>query len=453
MTYVQGTCATCGMESVNAAVPPSGATPSPARPVGGPIKSGGHLACAVGRRPSGSGSCIRALVAKLVGRDLPVSVATPNEVAAYVDWSSVGSGVLDKLLLVTAYGVSAEKNHVEEAVSADATVRADVIMDDSGVPTSLVATLTVRKFFTSSLLGDFVFNADNGQLGGDGSDEAFGGGLGHVFPQGSPPAQGRTGQGGVRSREAGSTGTVPAGFAHGQSGFMRPVVEPDVSSGSSNVGGGVKRAVRSLAPKLRGLPPRKSYVVSDQAQFNNIEELVLDRVSPDVAQGIVESFFSACQLPLDQPDAMRYAEDLLAAFLIARTASDKADWNASFEVPVKPFVANGERISSVEVDFAGLSDLLSSEFTCTRRQFARGYADTLRKYLLNPENSAILPVLADRAGCELQMANLAFDGSTGCTGKTVAERQFATLLESRNLFESDEVLANDASKKLMMGRY
>jgi len=140
---------------------------------------------------------------------------------------------------------------------------------------------------------------------------------------------------------------------------------------------------------------------------------------------------------------MAYAEDLLWLFLIARTASNKADYNAEFEVPC--------RKGSVLVNFRTLSLLLSDTHGITRRNFARGVADDLRAYLQREGNQFIVSRISQRAGADPQMGTLCFDGSTNCTGLTSTETAFTKVLEGRNLFERDDVIAEGASGRLFQG--
>lgn len=223
----------------------------------------------------------------------------------------------------------------------------------------------------------------------------------------------------------------------------------DVRSGGSNVNGGVarrkRRVIKGLAPSATGLPVRKNYLTSTAVMFNNFEELVQDAISREYAQEIKEELFGIWGVPLEQPEAAKYAEDLLHLFLVAVTASNKADYNVSYEIPVK----GGTGI--VVADFSQLSRLLEYTHLVTRRQFARGLADELRGYLKQPENNQLMPALATRVGCEPLLAYLAFDGSTHCTGMTTREVAFTKTLESRNLFERDDVVAQGASDRLMQG--
>jgi len=192
-----------------------------------------------------------------------------------------------------------------------------------------------------------------------------------------------------------------------------------------------------------GEGPPRSYAVASGVMFNNLSELTLDAISATYAQEILEVLFDTWGLPTDQPATMKYAEDLVFTFLIATTASDKADYNREFDIPT----ASGELV----VDFKVLSDLLSIKFELTRRQFVRGLADSLRAFARHEDNAELRAGMVDRAGCHAQFATLAFDGSTHCRGLGSTERAFVKTLEARNLFEQDGVLAADASNRLLTG--
>lgn len=227
------------------------------------------------------------------------------------------------------------------------------------------------------------------------------------------------------------------------------VVGDAVPSGQSNVTGGVvrrkRRGVASLAPNVLGEPVGKNYKTSSAVMFNNIVETYLDMISPTYAQEIRERLFVSWGVPMDQPEATKFAEDLLLTFLIGSTASDKADYDREFEIPVK----GGSGF--VLGNFGVFSRLLQSEYGVTRRQFARGVADEMKRFLKLEENSFMLPIIANRLGCEVQFAYLGFDGSTHCTGLLATEMQFSKTLEARNLFEQDDVIAQGASERLMRG--
>lgn len=226
------------------------------------------------------------------------------------------------------------------------------------------------------------------------------------------------------------------------------VVGEDIGSGGSNVSGGVarrkRRAVKGLSSARLGAPVSKNYRTSNAILFNNIEEMFQDSISRDYAQEIIEDLFDKWGIPSQLPEAAKYAEDVLWTFLIAVTASNKADYSRSFDIPIK-----GE--SDVTADFGVLSGLLESVYGITRRQFARAVADDLRKFLKHEENQHVLPILATRVGCEPLLAYLAFDGSTHCTGMTTRETAFTKTLEARNLFEDDSVIGAGASERLFQG--
>jgi len=232
----------------------------------------------------------------------------------------------------------------------------------------------------------------------------------------------------------------------------RPAREPSIvdnraSSGQANIAGGVKRAKRRVVPSKSKFSPSghvaKSYAASAGIMFNNLDEMFQDTMSRDFAQEIIEQVFEHWKVPSDEPAALKYAEDLVWAFFIATTASNKADFDFTFAIPCD----NGE----VEADFAVLSRTLADQYGVTRRQFARGVADDMRKFIKDPDNIHLRSKLADRAGCDPQMADLAFDGSTHCTGLTSAQLTFTKMLESRNLFEDEAVLSQGTSGTLMEG--
>jgi len=247
---------------------------------------------------------------------------------------------------------------------------------------------------------------------------------------------------------AGSAGVSPARQAAPVD-EVESVVGEDVPSGRSNVTGGVvrrkRRGIPGLAKNVLGGPVSKNYRTSAAVMFNNITEVFLDMVSPAYAQEIRERLFAQWGVPMDQPEATKFAEDLVLTFIIGSTASDKADYDREFEVPVK----GGDGF--VVASFAVLSRLLQSEYGVTRRQFARGIADEMKDFLKLQENTFMLPVIANRLGCEVQFAYLGFDGSTHCTGLLTTETQFAKTLEARNLFERDDVIAQGASDRLIRG--
>lgn len=312
-----------------------------------------------------------------------------------------------KLFLVFYDRVDDERNHIEliEYVAKSATLRLrPVECKEHGVRTCEVTSF--QAFFNpASPLYNYQFFAD---------EEAFGADLEGALNSPVPPAP-------------------PS------------VVGSEIPAGGSNVSHGVVRATRrNLLGKARfraGQPVAKSYRTSTAIMFNNAEELFQDSVSREYAQEIIENLLDKWGVPMDQPDALKYAEDLLWTFLIAVTASNKADYNRSYDIPV----ARG----AVIADFQVLSALLQSVHKVSRRQFARGVADDLRAFLRHEENAHLLPVLATRVGCDQQFAHLAFDGSTHCTGMTPREVAFTKTLESRNLFESDDVLARGASDRLL----
>jgi len=243
---------------------------------------------------------------------------------------------------------------------------------------------------------------------------------------------------------------APKGGGHAVGGVVdRPmsVIGEEVTGGGSNVSAGVVRRKKRVIKGLRGVDyhynVEKNYRTSGAIMFNNADELFQDMVSRQYAQEIIEEFFDACSVDTTDAQVAKYAEDVLWLFLIATTASNKADYDRQVAVPTK----NG----SVELDFSVFSNILQSGHGVTRRNFSRGVANDMRKYLRQPENSHLLPTLATRVGCDPQFAHLAFDGSTHCSGMTSREVSFTKTLEARNLFEDDTVLASGASERLMQG--
>lgn len=226
------------------------------------------------------------------------------------------------------------------------------------------------------------------------------------------------------------------------------VVDEGIAPGGANVNGGVarrrRRAVKGLSSARLGGPVPKNYKTTNAIMFNNFEEMVQDSISREYAQEIIEELFDKWGIPTHIPEVTKYAEDALWTFLIAVTASNKADYNRSFDIPNR----NGDDLVA---DFGVLSGMLESVYGVTRRQFVRALADDLRSFLRSDENQHILPILATRVGCEPLLAYLAFDGSTHCTGMTTREAAFTKTLESRNLFEDDSVNGVGASERLFQG--
>jgi hypothetical protein len=227
----------------------------------------------------------------------------------------------------------------------------------------------------------------------------------------------------------------------------RSIVDDRSSAGQANVAGGVKRAKRRIVASKSKFSPSghvaKSYAASSGVMFNNLNEMFQDTISRDYAQEIIEQVFEHWGVPSDEPAALKYAEDLIWAFFIATTASNKADYDFAFVIPCD----GGE----IDAEFSVLSKTLAEQFGVTRRQFARGVADDMRRYIKDPDNVHLRAKLADRAGCDPQMSDLAFDGSTHCSGLTSAQLTFTKLLESRNLFEDEAVLSQGSSGALMEG--
>jgi len=232
------------------------------------------------------------------------------------------------------------------------------------------------------------------------------------------------------------------------------VVGDEVSAGGNNTGGVVRprrRGIKGVTSHNAAIDPRRNYPVAAGVQFNNVRELYQDSVSSEHAQEILEDVFALWHVPLDQPKATKFCEDLVFAFIVAVSASDKANYNVVFDVPVEPTVVNGETVTTLDGDMGVLSSTLARKFGITRRQLARGLADRVRKYLAERENVHVLDDVAVKVGCDKQMAYLAFDGSTHCTGLTPREIQFTKTLESRNLFERDDEVVRGASERLMSG--
>lgn len=245
------------------------------------------------------------------------------------------------------------------------------------------------------------------------------------------------------SRSFAGDSRIPAGPPPPES-----IIFESEGAGSNNLTKGVVRAKRRV---VRGLVDyeekqyaKRGYGVSGVTMFNNVDEMFLDTISRDYAQEIVEEFFRVCGIPTDQPSSTQYAEDVLWAFIVARTASNKADYNVAYEVPVK----GG---TNAELDFSKLSLLLNEKFGLTRRNFSRGVANDVRGYLMRPENQFVKVRAAQRVGADNQYGALCFDGSTGCTNVTTSELTFCKLLEGRNLYERDDVIAQGASDKIMQG--
>jgi hypothetical protein len=259
-----------------------------------------------------------------------------------------------------------------------------------------------------------------------------------------------TGQGAARSPPRDVPGTRPP-VAPGppeQPDDAASVADAGFRPGSANINGGlVRRKKRAIVGVKIANPDgavAKNYRTTDAVLFNNVSELFQDTISREYAQEIIEDFFDKCGVDTADPNEAKYAEDALFSFLIATTASNKADYDRQIPVPTK----GG---ASKELDFMLFSNLLASTYGVTRRNFSCGVADDQRRFLRRPENTHLLPLLATRIGCDPQFADLAFDGSTHCTGLTSRQIAFTKTLKARNLFESDEVLAAGASDRLMQG--
>lgn len=151
--------------------------------------------------------------------------------------------------------------------------------------------------------------------------------------------------------------TPGAGFRPAQ-GRAQSVAGDSVNGGQSNMSGGVTRARRRVvASKSSALGGAvlKNYRTTNAIMFNNADEMFQDKVSREYAQEIIEELFEVWGIPLDQPEAAKYAEDVLWMFLITVTASNKADYNRVFDVPVKPVQRGDQTVSNVEADFSKLS--------------------------------------------------------------------------------------------------
>jgi len=225
------------------------------------------------------------------------------------------------------------------------------------------------------------------------------------------------------------------------------VANGGLAGGGANITGGVvrpkRRTIKARSDFMASTGALRSYGVSSVTMFNNMEEMYLNTISKEYAQEILEELFSMWHLPLAEPTVMKYAEDVVWAFFVARTASNKADYKFRIDIPT----ASGE----VEVDFEVFSRLLADKYGISRRNFARGVADNLRDYLRREENQHLRSLSAQRVGADPQMGDMCFDGSTGCTSLTSSEASFARLLEARNLYERDDVIAEGASDRLMQG--
>nr|DAZ92380.1 TPA_asm: P9 protein [Pecan associated jivivirus 1] len=363
------------------------------------------------------GSCF-SLACRAAGVNVPPHVRSVRDMD---DRDMVAMAAKPFKVAFVVYAADDSRNHVElvPANATNALVHVKPVTSTSHHHRVFVCT-TVQQFFNKgNQWAGYVFYAQ---------PEGFGADL---------PFSGSQGGGSARPPRA-----------------PESIVEDHVRSGGSNVSGGVvrsrKRVIPARSTALDG-PVVKNYRTTNAVLFNNVGELFQDSISREYAQQIIEDLFETWGVPLDQPDAVKYAEDLLWSFLVSVTASNKADYNRVFDVPVKPIDRGSESVTEVEADFSKLSVLLASKYGLTRRQFARGVADDLRAFLKLEENQLILPQLATRIGCEPLLAYLAFDGSTHCSNMTSRETTFTKTLESRNLFERDDVVAQGASDRLMQG--
>lgn len=397
------------------------------------------------------GDCL-AVLCKTLGHSIDPNIKVPSAIPKHVREELKGATGVHIGCFV--YGANDPRNHVMlvQKTGKTASVRY-IAIDQKHDPKDVTCAITSpMEFFNennrfsdiafySSVADDSTLYAAAASTANDMSD--FGTGAG--FGGDAMATQVRTS--GAGQSTSGRSG-LPSSFD--ARGYPRPpasVVDESDRSGANNVSGGVVRAKRRV---VRGLlssddvfRTRRNYQVTGVTMFNNLEEMYLNVVSQDLAQEVTDRLFEAWGLPTDQPDTMQFAEDLLHAFLIARTASNKADYNAEFDVPVR----GGEII----VSFARLSTLLADTFGLTRRQYARGMSDHLRSYLRRPENQFVRSRCAQRVGADPQYGDLCFDGSDECKGLTSSESTFTSLLADRNLYERDDIIAQGASDKLMQG--
>jgi len=248
---------------------------------------------------------------------------------------------------------------------------------------------------------------------------------------------------------------IPQGI-YGYPGRAPSVRGEDIVSGSGNVTEGevVRRKKRTIKGVIRsgaGENVSRNYRVAAGVQFNNYAEVAQDSVSADFAQEILEAVMKLWKVPFDQPKATKYCEDLVFMFIVAVSASDKADWGYEYDVPIAPGSGQGNDLDDdlVVANFQVFSDYLARDAGVTRRQFARGVSNRIWQFLKDESNVHVLDDVAAKVGCDKQMAPLAFDGSTHCQGLNPRQIQFTKTLENRNLFERDDEAARGSSDRLM----
>lgn len=217
------------------------------------------------------------------------------------------------------------------------------------------------------------------------------------------------------------------------------------SSGSGNLGfsrsTGPKRVVgaKSVVSGEWGGPALKSYAVSSQLQFNDVDEMRPDCISAEFAQDIIEAlFFDKWRLDSSNAVVMRKAEDVLFSFMVMRTASPFADYELAVTI--------GGKV----VELHDLSDVLI-EREVQRRRFARAISDRLRDYVLEPQNAHMRNILITKLGVFPQYVHLAFDGSTHCSKMNRNEIAFTKSLESSKLFDDESVRGSLSSSSMLDG--
>jgi len=260
-------------------------------------------------------------------------------------------------------------------------------------------------------------------LPGPSGSAAFG--AGRSLPDRSIPPPGRKPQGHSRGVQggAGSSGSSNMGFAR--------------SSGNRRVVGTDKSVVSLGYDGARQLV--RSYQVSGDLQFNQVEELQADTISREFAQEIIEKLFvTAWGLNSSDATVMKKAEDVLFAFLAVRGASPYADYDLSV------------MIGGIEVEMSVFSDVLAS-VEVPRRRFARAVADDIRGYISHPDNVILRGRIQTKLGIFSQYVHLGFDGSTHCTKMNRNEVAFTKALESRNLFDDESVKGSLKNSSLIDG--
>lgn len=241
--------------------------------------------------------------------------------------------------------------------------------------------------------------------------------------------------GGNSGNNASPSGGRSAGATGGQGG----------TAGSGNLGfsrrSGPKRVVgaKSVVAGDWGKPAVKSYSVSSQLQFNDVDEMRPDCISSEFAQDIIETlFFEKWRLDSSNAIVMRKAEDILFSFMVMRTASPYADYELAVTI--------GGKV----VELHELSDILI-EREVQRRRFARAISDRLRDYVLEPQNAHMRNILITKLGVFPQYVHLAFDGSTHCSKMNRNEIAFTKSLESSKLFDDESVRGSLSSSSMLDG--